>query len=110
MLYIRSNSSLPTTWDKAIELKIVGVVNPLISTNNPNSYFLCTMNETNFITWVRRTLVKWLTQLNEWINYPSDTAFWNIRIFNAYTQYTTSIPTTNSNTQNLWWQSVNWIE
>lgn len=108
MLYVRFNSSIPVQSDDKLQLKILWIYNPFIANNDQKAYFLYSLNETNFSTWSRKTLIRWVSQLIEGINYQTDTQFGNIRILNNYTLYTTSVQ--DSKTDNADWVSVRWVE
>jgi len=101
VLAVKFNSSIPTTGESPIQIIITGIINPLLETNN-QVYFACTLNETNFTTNYRKTLIRGITTTTEGITYQNDTPNGNIRLLNKFTYHTVSIPeSTQSNIDGL---------
>lgn len=64
MLSIRLGSAQTITSDTKLAIRVVGVINPYLSTNN-GVYFACAVNFTNFRTEVRNTLIRATATINE---------------------------------------------
>lgn len=67
------------------------MINPHLPTNN-QVYFGCTLNETNFVTGVRRNLIRATTTINEGILLGADTVFGNLVFKNSLNLHSVSVP------------------
>lgn len=64
MLSIRLGSSLTITSDTRLAIRLIGVINPYLGTNN-GVYFACSVNNANFRTGQRTTLIRGTATINE---------------------------------------------
>jgi len=84
--------------DEDLEFSIVGIKNPYIPVNN-NEYFLASVNQTNFKTGSRVTLVRGVYSISEGIKPSTGTVYGNIVYKNALTYQTWTIQSqTNTGT------------
>jgi hypothetical protein len=90
LLAVRFSSTVPTTGETPLSIKVIGIINPYLLASN-QTYFACTLNESNFNTGFRRQLIRGTYTLNDGILYTNDTPNGNIRILNKFTYHTVSI-------------------
>lgn len=100
ILSIRFNN-INTSGDATQIVRIVGIINPHIQTNNNGIFFGCAMASTNFITDTRRYMIKGVASIVEGIDPKNETTYGNIIYKNSFIFHRINIPNSNQTTTGI---------
>lgn len=99
MLSIRLGSATSVTSDTRLAIRIVGIINPYLITNN-GIYFACAINNTDFRTMMRTTLIRGTATINEGTLPSNNEVLYGSLVFkNNFNKHTFTIQTNSASDQ-----------